>query len=123
MDDNELKKVFAYNLNNLLETNRRTQKEVADSIGVLPSTFNTWCTGAALPRMGKIQLLADYFGVMKSDLLGDAPAAPSLSAEEEAHLSCFRRLDQEDRLKVQGFTEALLLGEKYTKKGAAGFSA
>ena len=42
---------------------------MADAIGVSPQTFNTWCQGIALPRMGKVQLLADYFHISKSDLL------------------------------------------------------
>lgn len=73
MTDKEQKEVFSRNLNRLLTRDSKTQKEVADAIGVLTTTFNTWCTGVALPRMGKVQLLADYFGVLKSDLIEDKP--------------------------------------------------
>lgn len=69
MADEEQKEIFAKNLNRFLELNNKTQKEVADAIGVIPSTFNTWCQGIALPRMGKVQALADYFGINKSDLI------------------------------------------------------
>lgn len=69
MDDRELKNVFSKNLNEYIARSGKTQKDVADDIGVLPTTFNTWCTGMALPRMGKVQLLADYFHINKSDLL------------------------------------------------------
>ena len=51
--------------------NNITQKEVADPIGVSPQTFNTWCQGIALPRMGKVQLLADYFNIGKTDLIDE----------------------------------------------------
>lgn len=71
MTEIEQRRVFARNLNKQLSQSGKTQKEVADAIGVLPSTFNTWCTGSALPRMGKVQLLADYFGIKKSDLIDD----------------------------------------------------
>ena len=71
MSEEEQKKLFSRNLNDLLVKAGKTQKEVADAINVLPSTFNTWCTGAALPRMGKVQILADYFNVKKSELLED----------------------------------------------------
>ena len=54
-----------------MNMNDLTQKEVADAIGVSPQTFNTWMQGIALPRMGKIQALADYFGIKKSDLIDD----------------------------------------------------
>ena len=71
MPDEEQKKIFAKNLNRYLSLSNKTQKEVADAIGVIPSTFNTWCQGIALPRMGKVQVLADYFGINKTDLIDE----------------------------------------------------
>ncbi|MFP3154429.1 helix-turn-helix domain-containing protein [Lachnospiraceae bacterium ZAX-1] len=69
MSDEDQKQIFSKNLNKLLSKFEKTQKEVADAIGVLPQTFNTWCVGQSIPRMGKVQSLADYFGVPKSDLI------------------------------------------------------
>ena len=71
MADEEQKKIFSKNLNKYLSLNNKTQKEVADAIGVSPQTFNTWCQGIALPRMGKVQLLADYFNIGKTDLIDE----------------------------------------------------
>ena len=73
MTDAEQKQIFAKNLLTLLEKNGKTQREVADSISVSPQTFNTWCQGIALPRMGKIQKLADYFNVDKTFLIDQKP--------------------------------------------------
>lgn len=69
MSEQDQKRIFSFNLNRILSESGKSQKEVADRIGVSPQTFNTWCRGIALPRMGKIQALADYFGIQKSDLL------------------------------------------------------
>ena len=63
------KQIFMDNLTSLLEERNLSQAEVALAIGVSPQTFNTWCRGIALPRMGKIQKLADYFSVDKSYLI------------------------------------------------------
>jgi transcriptional regulator with XRE-family HTH domain len=71
MSDELQKKIFSENLKRLMEEQNLTQADVAKSIGVSPQTFNTWVRGIALPRMGKIQRLADYFRVDKSDLLED----------------------------------------------------
>ncbi len=71
MADEEQKKIFAKNLNKYLSLLNKTQKEVADAIDVSPQTFNTWCQGIALPRMGKVQRLADYFGIGKTDLIDE----------------------------------------------------
>lgn len=67
----EQKKIFSKNLVALLSQRNKTQKEVADAISVSPQTFNTWCQGIALPRMGKVQRLADYFNIEKSDLIDE----------------------------------------------------
>ena len=71
MADEEQKRIFSKNLNNYLAMSDKTQKEVAEAIGVSPQTFNTWCQGIALPRMGKVQLLADYFKIGKTDLIDE----------------------------------------------------
>lgn len=73
MTDEEQKKIFSKNLNRYISISNKTQKEIADSIDVSPQTFNTWCQGIAIPRMGKVQRLADYFNVGKSDLIDDKP--------------------------------------------------
>ena len=69
MSESEQRKIFSKNLNRYLAYSGKLQKEVADAIGVSPQTFNTWTQGIAVPRMGKVQLLADYFHIQKSDLL------------------------------------------------------
>lgn len=71
MSDDLQKQIFSHNLLGYLSMSGKSQKEVAKSINVSPQTFNTWCQGIALPRMGKVQLLADYFGINKSDLLDE----------------------------------------------------
>lgn len=69
MDDKEQKKIFSSNL--LYYLGDTPQIDVAKAIGVSPQTFNTWVKGIALPRMGKVQLLADYFKIQKSDLIDE----------------------------------------------------
>ena len=63
------KMIFQKNLLKYLHLNHKTQKEVADAIQVSPQTFNTWCQGIAIPRMAKLQLLANYFHITMSDLI------------------------------------------------------
>lgn len=68
MTDEEQKKIFAKNLNRYISLNQKQQKEVADDLGINPTTLNMWCKGNAMPNVGKIQKLADYFRIGKSDL-------------------------------------------------------
>lgn len=77
MTDDEQKKIFARNLNTYISLNQKQQKEVAEAIGEKPTTLNMWCSGKSLPNVGKIQKLADYFRIGKTDLTdekGDSDA-------------------------------------------------
>ena len=81
MSEEAQKRIFTKNLNSYIEASGKTQLEIAKSIGVSPQTFNTWCKGIAIPRMGKVQALADYFHINKSDLIEDK----SNSNEEDTY--------------------------------------
>lgn len=69
-----VKKIFARNLTRYIAQSGKTQKELADMLGVAQSTFNNWCTGVRYPRMDKVEQLARYFGIKKSDLIEDKAA-------------------------------------------------
>ena len=71
MTDDEQKKIFSKNLNHYVYISGKQQKEIADLLQFNPKTFNGWCTGLSMPTMGKVQKIADYFGIGKSDLLED----------------------------------------------------
>lgn len=86
MVDEDQKRIFAKNLNKYLSLYNKTQKEVADAINVSPQTFNTWCQGIALPRMGKVQRLADYFGIGKTDLI-DEKSFDTLTSNDERDIT------------------------------------
>jgi transcriptional regulator with XRE-family HTH domain len=63
------KEIMAKNLRYYVERSGKTQKEMSDIIGVPTSTFDNWMQGLKYPRIDKIELLANYFGILKSDLI------------------------------------------------------
>ena len=63
------REVFAKNLAYYLERSGKTQKELSEIVGVHKSTFNEWMKGKKYPRIDKIEIMADYFGILKSDLI------------------------------------------------------
>ena len=63
------KTIFAKNLAYYVERSGRTQKEIAEVAGVAASTFNDWMKAKKYPRIDKIEILANYFGILKSDLI------------------------------------------------------
>ncbi len=71
MTDEDQKTIFSKNLRYYVTASGKQQKEIAAAIGVNQKTFNGWCTGLSIPKTGKIQTLADYFHIGKSDLIDD----------------------------------------------------
>ena len=69
MADDEYKKIFSKNLKHYMDLHSNNQIDLMNDLGLSSSTVSNWCTGLKLPRMDKVQMLADYFGILKSDLL------------------------------------------------------
>nr|DAD68615.1 MAG TPA: repressor protein CI [Siphoviridae sp. ctABi4] len=68
-DNSELnKKIFAKNLNYYMTTNNKTQSNLVTDLNLTASTVSDWANEKKYPRVDKMQLLADYFGILKSDL-------------------------------------------------------
>lgn len=69
MEGKKSRIIFAKNLSYFVERSGKTKKELADIAGVAPSTFNDWTKGKKYPRIDKVEALANYFGILKSDLI------------------------------------------------------
>lgn len=83
MTDDEQKKIFSKNLSYYVSLSGKQQKEIADELNYNQKTFNGWCTGLSMPKAGKIQTLADYFHINKSDLTDEKNLTKLRSKEYE----------------------------------------
>ena len=63
------KNIFARNLQHQMDVNNKTRKDVCKALGFSYYTFSDWVNGKKYPRMDKVEMLADYFGILKSDLI------------------------------------------------------
>lgn len=63
------KNIFARNLQRYMDINGKTRRDVSEAIGVSYYTFTDWVKGKKYPRMDKVEKLATYFGILKSDLI------------------------------------------------------
>lgn len=63
------KETMSKNLTYYVGVSGKTQRELAAMVGVAPSTFNDWMKAKKYPRIDKIEMLAEYFGILKSDLI------------------------------------------------------
>lgn len=65
------KAIFARNLKRYIEQSGKTRKELADIWGFPYSTVTEWLTEKKYPRIDRVEIIADYFGILKSDLIED----------------------------------------------------
>lgn len=80
MTEDRQRQIFSSNLRRFIDVSGKTQKEIADAIGVSQQIMNVWARGKAIPRMGKIQKLADFFGIEKSELIDEQTEKSTLPA-------------------------------------------
>ena len=101
--------MFSKNLARYLAESGKTQKEVATAIGVSAGTFCDWVKQRAYPRMDKIQLLAEYFGINKSNLVEDESLSKKIvSDEDEKVLELFHKVPKEKREFVLSLIQTLI---------------
>jgi len=71
MSDIMYKKIFSKNLCHLLNEHGKNQSDLIKDLGFTKSAVSSWCRGTRIPRMDKVEELARYFGIQKSDLIED----------------------------------------------------
>ena len=72
MSEEKLRQVFAKNLKRQLNIHGKQPVDLVNDLHIPFSTVSNWINAAKFPRMGKIELLAQYFGIKKSDLTEEA---------------------------------------------------
>ena len=63
------KNIFAANLKRQMQLHGKSRKDVCNALGLSYYTFSDWINGKKYPRMDKVEMLANYFGIKKSDLI------------------------------------------------------
>ena len=63
------KQIMSSNITYYMNKFGKTRSEVCEALGVKYTTFTDWIKGNTYPRIDKIELMANYFGISKSDLV------------------------------------------------------
>ena len=71
MSDLGNKEIFARNLKHYMAINNKNRVDVCSDLDIPYSTFTDWYNGNIYPRIDKIEMLANYFEIKKSDLVED----------------------------------------------------
>lgn len=86
--DNNLgnKTIFSENLRYYLSRTGELQKDVADVAKVSAGTISDWLKRRSYPRMDKIQLLAEHWGIQMSDLVEERSVDNQYYLQKEAKM-------------------------------------
>lgn len=63
------KETMSKNLKYYIEKSGKDRKELAEIWGFPYSTVTEWINAKKYPRIDRIEIMADYFGILKSDLI------------------------------------------------------
>ena len=123
MNDRSSKQILARNIRHYMEQNNRTRNEMCEALGVKYTTFTDWVNAKTYPRIDRIEQLAAYFGIEKSDLLEERLPAGAIPYQKRPTqpipivgvVSCGTPLLAEDN--IEGYYETSLqditTGETY----------
>ena len=64
----ERNRIIANNIRKYIKESKMTQKQLAELIGITPSTLSDYLNLRSNPSHGVIQKIADVFGIVKSDI-------------------------------------------------------
>ena len=65
------KEIMSRNIKYYLQKSGKTRNDLVADLNLKYMTVSDWINGKTYPRIDKIEMLANYFGVMKSDLVED----------------------------------------------------
>lgn len=100
------KNIFAYNLRKQMELNGKSRNDISQALNISYYTVSDWVNGKKYPRMDKVEMLANYFGILKSDLIEvkdeetTSPDQIELTEGEEMLLKLFRQVPEKNQAMV-----------------------
>lgn len=113
----ENKEIFANNLSFYMERKGVDRNTLCADLDLKYTTVRDWLKGITYPRIGKIELLANYFNINKSDLIENknSTAQPSDSLLEEI-TNTARKLNTDNKKNVLRMSEDLLDEQEKRRK-------
>ena len=81
MDVNKYNAIVAKNLKKIAYQHEKSQIDISRDLGISKATISSWMNGTRLPRMEKVDLLCEYFGVTREEIMEENPVKRSNSIQ------------------------------------------
>ena len=92
------KRIFSDNLQFYMTKHGENQADVARILGISKSNVSAYINGEQVPRMDKIAVLCEHYGIQVSDLLETKKAPAKAEANDDVIIQFLRSLPR-DRLR------------------------
>ncbi|VTS18438.1 cI-like repressor, S. pneumoniae bacteriophage EJ-1 [Streptococcus mitis] len=111
------KEIFANNLSFYMEKKGVDRNTLCADLNLKYTTVRDWLKGITYPRIGKIELLANYFNINKSDLIENkATTTQPSDSLLEAITNTARQLNTDNKKTVLRTSEELLEAQMNTEE-------
>ena len=109
MDEKSIRQTFPQKFIYYMQLHGKKRNDLVRDLGYKYSTIRDWEKGITIPRMDKVEQLANYFGILKSDLIEDKQNEPTeqitLSSHESNLIKKYRALDERGKQAVDDTLE------------------
>lgn len=95
------KEILAENLKRFMVKNGVTRRDICEDLGIKYTTLTDWINAKTYPRIDKIELLAEYFGISKADLIEQPEPHGEVFTIAELFDMQLRELQGEDSEKIE----------------------
>ncbi|MFH6616150.1 XRE family transcriptional regulator [Streptococcus suis] len=114
----ENKDIFSKNLKYYMDKKGVDRNQLCSDLDLKYTTVRDWIKGITYPRIGKIELLANYFGINKSDLIEEKSTITTsipfqnFDPRQAILLSNYSKLNDTRKNKLLATSETLLAEEQ-----------
>lgn len=113
------KAIMAKNIRYYMNKYNKTRNDICSDLGFKYSTFSDWINGYKYPRIDKIEMMANYFHISKSDLVEEhsdvSHAQRVLDPDQEELLADYDRLNADGKAAARERVHELTELPKFTK--------
>ena len=104
------KTIMAQNIRRYMEQKGVSNQQLCEALDFKYTTFLDWVNAVTYPRIGKIEAMADYFGIQKSDLI-EEPMTKEKEKDNEILADIIVRMRMDEKFK--SLVEALHINEEF----------
>ena len=105
------KPVMAANIKYYMKEKGINAKDLSKALNVPYTTVLSWTKAEYYPRIDKIEMMSDYFGILKSDLIEDKQKQPSQGELSYKQREFIQRVEKMSDAQLERLEQILALVE------------